>query len=474
MANIVVEVPEELKAVGEAMREMVVAISAQLALQRAGRCSYQSFERQLEERSAAVERAAHVVALTALDADAPLVEINGVRHTRVLRGPATYQTRAGEVEVMRTLFRPSGARGGTAVDLVALRAGAVDGTWLPSAARAMAHLLQQSPAREAVRSAKEMGRLPYAKASFERVGQAVAALYRDQEKEIDEALIRAFEMPVGLAGVSVALDRVSIPVEEPRPRPVGRPCKGAPKNPISRVYRMAYCGTVTLHDKEGRALHTIRYGCMPDSDPDEIVDGMAGDVLALRRAKEGLPVALLSDGAPEMHRRLDAAFEGEEFGVVVRLIDFWHLVEKLAAAAAVLASADEKQKLVGRWRLALLNRCTAREDILDELRASGKEHVRFGDDEPVHCAITYLENNADRMDFATARRRHLPIGSGAVEATCKSLVTVRMKRSGCRWKQASADRLIRIRALALSDRWNEAMELTLQAPAVQVKELRAA
>ncbi len=476
MANIVVEVPEELKAVGEAMREMVAAITAQVALQRTGRCGYESFERRLEEKSAAVERAAHVVALTALDVDAPAVELNGVRHTQVLRGPATFRTRVGDVEVTRSLFRPSAARGGAAVDLVALRAGAVEGTWLPSAARAMAHLLQQSPAREAVRTAQELGRLPYAKASFERVGQAVAALYVGREKEIDEALIHALAVPGELASVSAALDRVSIPVEEPRtrPRPVGRPRKGAPKNLIARVYRMAYCGTVTLHDQEGRALHTIRYGCMPDSDPDEIVNGMAGDVLALRGTKKGLPVALLSDGAPEMHRRLDDAFAGEEFGVVVRLIDFWHLVEKLAAAAAVVVSADEKRELVARWRMALLNRSSARVAILEELRASGKEHVRVGDEAPVHDAITYLENNADRMDFAAARQRNLPIGSGAVEATCKSLVTVRMKRSGCRWKQASADRLIRIRALALSDRWSEAMELTLQPPPARVKELRAA
>jgi hypothetical protein len=91
-----------------------------------------------------------------------------------------------------------------------------------------------------------------------------------------------------------------------------------------------------------------------------------------------------------------------------------------------------------------------------------------------HDAITYLENRGSRMCYAKARRLRLPIGSGAVESTCKSLVNVRFKRSGCRWKQPSADRLIRIRALALSDRWNQAMDITLRAPTVGIQVLRAA
>ena len=401
-----------------------------------------------------------------------MVLINKVLHVRVVRSEATFRSLAGPVPVPRSLYRPVGIRNAPVVDPVALRAGAIEGRWLPATAREMAFEVQQRTSREAEASGMRLGRLPYSHASFEHVAHIVGENYVQQHQQIEHALIQAFEVPKEAVNVSVSLDRVTVPMEEPRARPVGRPKKDAAKRPIERVYRMAYCGTVTLHDKNGEPLHTIRYGTMPTGDAEGLCMGMAEDVAEMLTRRPDLRVALLCDGAKEMWSLLDAEFSKAPFDVaafvVTRLIDFWHAIEKLAAAAKILVGEAEAKPLLARWKIQLRNTSRARTTILAELVASGKEHVRSGESAPVHDAITYLTNNAERMDYAAARRRGLPIGSGSVEATCKSLVNVRMKRPGARWKTRTGEHVIHLRALALSDRWDAAMDHVFTKPSVRI------
>ena len=229
---------------------------------------------------------------------------------------------------------------------------------------------------------------------------------------------------------------------------------------------MAYCGTLSMHDEKGEALHTIRYGSMPKGDVTGMRDRLVCDVATLVSKRPGLKLELICDGAPEMWNLLEAGFTAERFGEQpYQLVDLYHLTEKLAAAARVFDGEEPAEGRLRRWKMNLLNRESAATAILEELLASGKEQVFVGEERPVHAAITYLRTHsqeADRMNYAEARRLGLALGSGVVEATCKSLFEVRLKRCGSRWKEETGQHIVQLRALALSDRWGPAVELTLR------------
>ena len=60
---------------------------------------------------------------------------------------------------------------------------------------------------------------------------------------------------------------------------------------------------------------------------------------------------------------------------------------------------------------------------------------------------------------ALLQAQNLPIGSGVVEAACKTLVTQRMKRSGQRWSGDGGQAILSFRALAQSERFDGAWKM---------------
>ena len=121
---------------------------------------------------------------------------------------------------------------------------------------------------------------------------------------------------------------------------------------------------------------------------------------------------------------LDRVTRGVE--VRARMIDFWHLMEKLAAAIA--ATGRQVKPKLASWRSKLKRDDKAIERIEVELRTWDLESESTP--QALHDALTYIGNHRERMRYASARAEGLPIGSGHVEATCKTIVSTRMKRSG--------------------------------------------
>src|SRR5215813_14694386 len=137
--QMVIEIPDELKGVGEAVWALIRQVEATWRSTRGVKAlDYAEIEQQLAAGAAAIERASHQVVLQGLDVDQPRVRIEGKVYGRVGRYEADYYTMAGPVRVTRTLYRELGLRNAKTVNAVSLRCGAVSEGWLPGTAQAMA------------------------------------------------------------------------------------------------------------------------------------------------------------------------------------------------------------------------------------------------------------------------------------------------------------------------------------------------
>ena len=66
--------------------------------------------------------------------------------------------------------------------------------------------------------------------------------------------------------------------------------------------------------------------------------------------------------------------------------------------------------------------------------------------------------NAERMRYGQFRQRGLFVGSGVVEAGCKTIVGRRLKQSGMHWTVGGANAILALRCWDLSGRWEQFWE----------------
>ena len=118
-----------------------------------------------------------------------------------------------------------------------------------------------------------------------------------------------------------------------------------------------------------------------------------------------------------------------------------------------------------RWRSSRsIAICCANDDdgVAQVIRALRHLRSKHPECERIAQVLGYFRNNRHRMGYAEAKDQGLPIGSGVVEATCKTLVTERLKRSGMRWSERGGQAILTLRALLQSHRFESGWSLLLQ------------
>ncbi len=115
----------------------------------------------------------------------------------------------------------------------------------------------------------------------------------------------------------------------------------------------------------------------------------------------------------------------------------------LLAEALCCADPPRGQSQATIWRAMLL------EDCLKEVLAQARENLPDipGPRDAAEKQIAYFETNSSRMTYATFRSQGLFIGSGVVEAGCKTVVGKRLKNSGMFWSVKGAQTVLDLRNL---------------------------
>jgi len=163
----------------------------------------------------------------------------------------------------------------------------------------------------------------------------------------------------------------------------------------------------------------------------------------LGRAQE---VLIVADGAVWIWN-----LAGDRFPSARQRVDYYHVSQHLWAVARTLHPDDDAA--AHAWVEPLLAKLKADAScaVITELEQL-QGRLQGAAQAQVQKEINYLHSHRERMDYGTAKRKGEPLGSGAMESTCRQYQT-RFKRTGQFWSQTGDEALMCLETFRRNDRW---------------------
>jgi hypothetical protein len=156
-------------------------------------------------------------------------------------------------------------------------------------------------------------------------------------------------------------------------------------------------------------------------------------------------VVVIADGA-----KYNWEISSTHFPFAIEIVDLYHARQHLHALCCHMApqGGQKLETLSKRWK-SFLDQGKI-EQIIQEVRQTLPKKTSMP--EEVRKELGYLETNKDRMQYADFREKGLFVGSGVIEAGCKTIISQRLKRSGMEWTVKGANAIIALRTCYFSNR----------------------
>jgi len=361
-------------------------------------------------------------------------------------------TAVGEVELLRAWYLCPHCHNGQCPTDAALDIANTDLS--PGVRRMLALVGSEAPFDHGRQQIELLAGLEVTAKAVERTAEAIGAdIAAGEQREIQRAL--QLSLPI-MAGPSipilyVEMDGTGVPVVKAETQGRAGKAKGQPAH--TREAKIGSIFTQTTWDKEGYAIR----------DPDSTTyvaaietAGQFGPRLYLEAWNRGWEQAekkvVIGDGAEWIWNIADDHFPG-----AVQIVDIFHARQHLWDVARKLYPGQEAEQK--RWMAIhqdeLLDKGKI-EELVDVLRAIDSLNPELL--EKIRTEADYFDNNKERMRYPKFRLQNLFIGSGVIEAGCKTIIGSRCKQSGMFWTVRGANAILALRCCHFNGRFEDYWE----------------
>jgi len=324
----------------------------------------------------------------------------------------------------------------------------------PGVQRQVARLGAKEPFREVAKDLRELAGVRLSRKDAERVSERIGAeteqWHERERRELRFTEPPPPETPKTIETLYVEFDGTGVPMV---PHEVaGRKGKQADGSAKTREAKLGCVFTQTAFDDERRPIRdpgtTTFVGAIENAQA-------FGERIYAEAVRRGLyqakRVVVLGDGAEWVKNQA-----GIHFGHAQFIMDFYHASEHVTDLCRALFDRDLKRlnHYLDRWVNSL--ELGDIERIVDQARQFLPKDPKSGKD--ARTQIGYFEKNKEYMRYARFKAEGYFIGSGVIEAGCKTVIGQRLKQSGMEWTVRGANAIIALRCATLSGRAEEFWE----------------
>ena len=351
--------------------------------------------------------------------------------------PRRIETLFGEVRLIRRYYhhRPSGTGRCPLDETLGL-----EGGFSPAVARLMCRAASQSPSYE--EGAADLAAYAGLNLDPRDLGRMVAFVAADMR----EALVSLPPAPAPRTRASIPIlyvsaDGTGVPMR--REALAGRSGKQEDGTARTREAKLGCVFTQTSINEDGQPLR--------DPDSTSYVGTLqgcrdAGILLRQEATRRGLgraeKIVYLGDGAAWVWENCRLTFPG-----AVEILDFYHASEHVGELAKALYDTDPTEAATWRTQWCHDMKQTSPAAMLIEVTALLAAHPEWPDSKraAIQSEVDYLENQASRTRYGEYQAKGFFIGSGVIEAGCKTVIGRRLKQSGMFWSETGAEDLLSLR-----------------------------